>query len=78
MKHRKRNMLNKALKRKEGPAQLTLPPCKPASLFPEGKDFGKKSIFNHTLAGQLHTGGDYLVPAGTPVISVADGTIVFA
>ena len=77
MKHRKRNMLNKALKRKEGPAQLTLPPGKPASLFPEGKDFGKKAIFNHTLAGQLHTGGDYLVPAGTPVVSVADGNDSF-
>jgi hypothetical protein len=39
-------MLNKALKRKEIPAQLTLPPGKPASLFPEGKNFGKKLIFN--------------------------------
>ena len=71
-------MLNKALKRTEGPAQFTLPPVKPASLFSEGKDFGKKSIFNDTLAGQPHTGGDYLVPEGTPVVSVADGTVVVA
>jgi len=70
-------MLNKALKRKEDCAAHSAS-GKPASLFPEGKDFGKKAIFNHTLAGQLHTVGDYLVPAGTPVVSVADGTIVFA
>ena len=75
---RERKMLDKALKRKEGPAQFTLPLGKPASPFPEGKDFGKKSIFNGKLASQPHTGADYLVAAGTPVVSVADGTVVVA
>ena len=74
MKHRKRNMLNKALKRKEGHAQFTLPAGKPTGLFPEGKDFRKKSILITLLAGQPHTGRDHLVSAGTPVVSVADGT----
>jgi murein DD-endopeptidase MepM/ murein hydrolase activator NlpD len=65
-------MVNKALKRKEGLAQFTLPPNKPASPFPEGKD----SIF--TTSWAVHTGGDYLVPTSTPVVSVDDGTVVVA
>jgi hypothetical protein len=74
---RDRKVLNKAWTRKEGPAEFTLPLGKPASPFPEGKDFGVKSIYNGKPAAQPHTGADYLVPAGTPVVSVADGTVVF-
>ncbi len=73
-----RKMLNKVWTRKEGAAEFTLPLGKPTSPFPEGKDFGVKSIFNGKPAAQPHTGADYAVPAGTPVASVADGTVVAA
>jgi hypothetical protein len=75
---RERKMLNKVWARKEGPAEFTLPLGKPANPFPEGKDFGVKSIYNGKLAAQPHTGADYAVPPGTPVVSVADGTVVAA
>ena len=75
---RERKMLNKVLKRKEGPAEFTLPLGKPASPLPEGKDFGVKQIFNGKPAAQPHTGADYLVPADMPVLSAADGTVVVA
>ena len=57
MKHRKRNMLNKALTQKEGHAQFTLPTGKPAGLFPEDKEFRKKSILTTLLLGS-HTRGE--------------------
>lgn len=75
---RERKKLNKIWTRKEGPAQFTLPLGKPANPFPEGKDFGVKSIYNGKPAAQPHTGADYAVPPGATVVSVADGTVIVA
>jgi len=75
---RERNLLNKVWRRKEGPAMFDLPLEKPAKPLPAGKDFGVKRIFNGKPAAQPHTGADYLTPAGTEVLAVADGTVVVA
>jgi murein DD-endopeptidase MepM/ murein hydrolase activator NlpD len=75
---RERNLLNKVWRHKEGPAMFELPLEKPAKPLPAGKDFGVKRIFNGKPAAQPHTGADYLTPAGTPVLAVADGTVVVA
>jgi len=75
---RERNLLNKVWLRKEGPAMFELPLEKPAKPLPAGKDFGVKRIFNGKPAAQPHTGADYLTPAGTEVLAVADGTVVVA
>jgi murein DD-endopeptidase MepM/ murein hydrolase activator NlpD len=69
---------NKLLAHAGGPAQFTLPLGAPASPLPEGRDFGSKRVFNDTPAGQPHMGADYTINAGTPVKSVADGTVRLA
>jgi biotin carboxyl carrier protein len=69
---------NKMFAGAAGPARFTLPLEKPASPLPEARDFGVKRIFNDTPAGQPHMGADYTVNAGTPVKSVADGTVRIA
>ncbi|HLW80214.1 MAG TPA: hypothetical protein VKU44_11515, partial [Terriglobia bacterium] len=71
-------LLGKVWKYKEGPAQFTLPLGPPARPLPTGKSFGMNRIFNGKRASQLHTGSDYLTPLGTPVLAVADGTVVVA
>src|SRR5512135_1910903 len=71
-------LLNKVWKRKEAPAKFTLPLGAPASPLPEGKDFGSKRVFNGKPAAQPHTGADYATPVNTPVLAVADGTVVVA
>jgi Peptidase family M23 len=71
-------LLSKIWNRKEGPAMFTLPLGTPARPLPKGKSFGVKRIFNGKPASQPHTGADYATPVGTPVLAVADGTIVFA
>lgn len=75
---KERVLLNKAWKRKEGPAKFTLPLGPPARPLPEGKSFGVKRIFNGKPAAQPHTGADYATPVNTPVLAVADGTVVIA
>ncbi|MEN6438945.1 MAG: M23 family metallopeptidase [Syntrophobacter sp.] len=37
-----------------------------------------KQIFNGKPAAQPHTGADYLTPAGTKVLAVADGAVMVA
>lgn len=69
---------NKILARAGGPAKFKLPLGAPASPLPEGRDFGSKRVFNDTPAGQPHMGADYTINAGTPVKSVADGTVRLA
>ncbi len=64
--------------RKDGPARFKLPLDAPAKPLPEGRDFGSKRIFNDTPAGQPHMGADYTIVQGTPVRSVADGTVALA
>ena len=71
-------LLNKIWKRKEGPAEFTLPLGAPAHPLPEGKAFGAKRVFNGKSAAHPHTGADYATPADTPVLAVADGTVVIA
>ena len=71
-------LLSKVWKRKEGPAEFTLPLGAPARPLPAGKSFGVKRVFNGKPASQPHTGSDYATPVGTPVLAVADGTVVVA
>jgi hypothetical protein len=75
---REQTLLNKVWKRKEGPAMFTLPLGAPASPLPEGQAFGAKRVFNGKPAAQPHTGADYAIPPGTPVLAAADGTVVIA
>ena len=63
---------------RKGPAQFTLPLGGPVSPLPAGTDFGAKRVFNGKGADQPHTGADYAVAAGTPILAVADGTVAAA
>jgi len=71
-------LLGKVWSRKEGQAKFMLPLGVPARPLPAGKSFGVKRVYNGKLASQPHTGTDYPVPVGTPVLAVADGTVVVA
>jgi len=64
--------------RKEGPANFTLPLSPPAKPFPKGKSFGVTRIYDGKLAPDLHTGTDYPIPIGQPILAVADGTVALA
>src|SRR5258707_6599701 len=75
---RDRALLAKIWNRKEGPARFTLPLGPPARPLPKGKSFGVKRVFNGKPAAQPHTGTDYPTPVGTPVLAVADGTVMVA
>jgi len=75
---RERVLLARVFKRPEGPAKFALPLGKPANPLPEGKSFGVDRIFNGKRATQPHTGSDYPLPASTPVLAAADGTVVLA
>lgn len=75
---RERTLWSKVWRRPEGPAQFTLPLGAPANPLPAGKAFGVKRVFNGKPAPQPHTGTDYAIPAGTPVVAVAAGTVVIA
>jgi murein DD-endopeptidase MepM/ murein hydrolase activator NlpD len=75
---REGRLLGKVFNRKEGPARFALPLGKPAIPLPEGKSFGVDRVFNGKPAAQPHTGTDYPVPASSPILAVADGTVVLA
>jgi len=75
---RDQTLLSKVWMSKEGPAKFTLPLGVPAKPLPAGKSFGVKRVYNGKLASQPHMGNDYATPVGTPVLAVADGTVVAA
>ena len=75
---RDRALLGKVWNRKEGPARFTLPLALPVQPLPKGKSFGVKRVFNGKPASQPHTGTDYPTPVGSPILAVADGTVVVA
>ena len=60
-----------------GPARFTLASGPPASPLPEGKGFGAKWVFNGKPGRRRAQRADY-ASAGTPVLAVADGTVVIA
>ncbi len=71
-------LLDRIWVRKETPAQFTLPTGAPGKPMPPGKAFGVSRVFNGKPASQPHMGTDYPFGPGTPVLSVADGTVVLA
>jgi hypothetical protein len=69
----------KVWKRKEGPARFTLPLGAPARPPADGEGFGAKWIFKGPPPStEDHSGADYALTAGTPVMALADGTVVIA
>jgi murein DD-endopeptidase MepM/ murein hydrolase activator NlpD len=76
---REQARLAKIWKRPHTPARFTLPLGAPMRPLPEGNGFGSTWVFGGDPANaDLHTGADYGVPIGTPVLAVADGTVAIA
>jgi murein DD-endopeptidase MepM/ murein hydrolase activator NlpD len=75
---RDRAKLGKIFNHREGIPKFTLPLSPPANPLPLGKSFGVKRTFNGKVASQRHMGIDYPTPVGSPVMAVADGTVVMA
>ncbi len=64
---------------REGPARFTLPVGSPTLPMPEAKGFGAKWVFSaQPESSEIHSGVDYALAAGTPVLAVADGTVMLA
>jgi murein DD-endopeptidase MepM/ murein hydrolase activator NlpD len=75
---RDRAKLARIFTRKAGMRRFTLPLAPPARPLPPGKSFGVTRVFNGKPASQPHMGIDYPVPVDSPVLAVADGTVVMA
>ncbi|MEM7050550.1 MAG: M23 family metallopeptidase [Acidobacteriota bacterium] len=55
--------------------RFTLPLGPPAGSLPEGGGFGARRVFNGEPKNP-HTGTDYAIPTGTPVLAVEAGEVV--
>jgi murein DD-endopeptidase MepM/ murein hydrolase activator NlpD len=76
---REQAQVKKLWARRAGPARFTLPLGPPANRLPEGKGFGAEWIFNgRPESSELHTGADFALAEGTPVVAAADGTVALA
>jgi hypothetical protein len=79
---RDRVLESKVWIRPETPAKFILPlgpPAKPGKgPLPKGSSFGVTRVYDGKLAPDPHTGTDYPVPVGSPVLAVADGTVALA
>ena len=75
---RERLFVSRVFRRGEGPPRFTLPLGPPAHPLPKGEAFGVKRIFDGKPAPNPHTGIDFPVPIHSPVLAVADGTVVLA
>jgi len=62
---------------RESPPRFDLPLRPPLAELPAGGHFGARRVLNNEPRSP-HTGVDYSVPAGTPVLAVADGVVVLA
>jgi murein DD-endopeptidase MepM/ murein hydrolase activator NlpD len=81
LKHNARDqaLVARVWTQRDGPAQFTLPLARPAASLPAGKGFGSMWLFDSPPgSSELHSGADYALPSGTPLMTVADGTVVLA
>ena len=60
--------------RRTGPRQFDLPLCPPLDPLPPGGRFGDRRIINGSPRSP-HSGADYTVSLGTPVLAAADGVV---
>jgi len=76
---REQASIAKVWTRREAPARFTLPLGAPAASAPEGKGFGSQWVFNgKSDAPDLHTGADFALTTGTPILALADGTVALS
>lgn len=68
-------LVKRVLRAKPTPARFKLPLGKPANPLPAGEGFGVRRTFNGEPKNR-HTGTDYPIGQGNPVLAVADGTVV--
>ncbi len=67
----------RALWSRRGERRFTLPLAAPLEPLPAGRAFGRRRVFNDQPRSP-HTGVDFTASVGTPVHSVADGTVALA
>ncbi len=68
------NALIRKLWSRQGPPRFSLPLSAPLENPPDGGRFGAKRIINGEPRSP-HTGADYAVPKGTPVLAVDDAVV---